>query len=124
MSLTVETRKRVEEVYEMLLAGLRRAVILRRMRAKHGVAERTVDKYIALAKEQFEEDAKPRRQSELGKTLNRLETLYAKHMANGDYRGARQVEEVRIALLNLQTVFSDDEMAVVDEWLEALKGES
>ena len=106
MRVTKKTLERVNEVYNMQVAGLRREQIVQASRAsKHGwdVSPRTIDTYIALAKERFEEEAKVRRGAELGKAIARLDSLYAKADSRKDHRGALLVERERIELLDLKT---------------------
>ena len=100
-----QTTERVNEVYAMLVAGLRREAILRLANDKHGwdVKSRTVDSYIALAKDRFEEESKVRRSAELGKAIARLDSLYAKAEARKDHRVALMVERERIELLGLRS---------------------
>lgn len=99
-----ETTARVNAVYKMILAGLRRPEIIRLCVEKHGwnVKARAIDNYIAKAKQRFEEEARVQRGAELGKAIARLDTLYAKADARKDHRGALMVERERIELLGLQ----------------------
>lgn len=125
---TARTTERVNEVYAMLIAGLRREAIIRLANEKHGwnVRPRTVDDYIAKAKQRFEEEARVRRGAELGKAIARLDSLYAKSIGRNDSRTALAVERERIELLGLRLASEADggeTMAVVDEWLQALRGE-
>jgi hypothetical protein len=115
----------VNEVYAMLLSGLRREQIVKLARDKHGwdVSPRSIDTYIALAKERFEEESKVRRGAELGKAIARLDSLYAKALARNDSRTALMAERERIELLNLRASRVDDRDEV-RRFLDALEGES
>jgi hypothetical protein len=114
---------RVNEVYAMLLNGLRREQIIKLASEKHcwGVSWRTIDTYIALAKERFEEEAKVVRGAELGKAIARLDSLYAKSVARNDNRTALMAERERIELLNLRSSRADDRDEV-RRFLDALQG--
>jgi hypothetical protein len=116
-----KTTDRVNEVYAMLVAGLRREAIIRLANEKHGwnVRPRTVDDYIAKAKQRFEEEARVRREAELGKAIARLDNLYAKSVSRNDNRTALAVERERIELLGLR-VAHDGDLSDVDAFLQAL----
>lgn len=105
----------------MLVAGLRREAIIRLANEKHGwnVRPRTVDDYIAKAKQRFEEEARVRREAELGKAIARLDNLYAKSMSRNDSRTALMVERERIELLGLRAGREGD-LSDVDAFLERL----
>lgn len=96
-----QTMLRVHEVYDLIVAGLRRAAIVRHMREKYGAKDRTVDKYIALARELLKEESKAVREVELGKALVRYDRQYAKADARKDHRGAANIEEKIVDLLGL-----------------------
>lgn len=100
----VEREARVTEVFKMLVSGLGRPEVLRLVQARYdwGVAVRTIDSYIAAARERFEELSTVRREEELGKAIARLDQLYAKAVAANDIKGALAVERQRITLLGLQ----------------------
>lgn len=120
MRATGRTLERVNEVYNWLVAGFRREQIVRLTREKGwGVSPRTVDTYIARAKDRFEEEAKVRRGAELGKAIARLDSLYAKADSRKDHRGALLVERERIELLDLKTPREGDQ-SDVDAFLDQL----
>ncbi len=120
---TARVSARVNEVYAMLLNGLRREQIVKLAREKHhwGVSSRTIDTYIALAKQRFEEEAKVRRGAELGKAIARLDSLYAKALARNDNRTALMAERERIELLGLRSSGADDADDLL-RFLDALEG--
>jgi hypothetical protein len=99
--LAAQTLLRVDEVYDLIVAGMRRPAIVRYMHEKHDVEPRTVDKYIGLARDLLEADAKPRRSVELGKALARFDRQYAKADARKDHRGAASIAEKVVDLLGL-----------------------
>lgn len=120
---TAKVTARVNEVYAMLLSGLRREQIVKLAREKHqwGVSSRSIDTYIALAKARFEEEARVRRGAELGKAIARLDSLYAKALARNDNRTALMAERERIELLGLRSAGDDDADSLL-RFLDALEG--
>jgi hypothetical protein len=121
MRVTKKTLERVNEVYNMQVAGLRREQIVKLARGKHGwdVSPRTIDTYIALAKERFEEEAKVRRGAEIGKAIARYETIFAKALSRGELSAAIRAENGIVELLGLKDAGQDD-LSDVDEFLERL----
>jgi len=122
-----EVERRVTQVYKMMRSGLQRDEMLRIGNERYGwdVTMRSLSAYITKARQRLEKDAEIVRKAELGKALARLDNLYLKTEAGGDYRGALAVERERIELLSLRLSSDGDgeAMAVVDEWLTALRGE-
>ena len=121
MRVTKKTLERVNEVYNMQVAGLRREQIVKLARGKHGwdVSPRTIDTYIALAKERFEQEAKVRRCAEIGKAIARYETVFAKALSRGELSAAIRAENGIVELLGLKDAGQDD-LSDVDEFLERL----
>jgi hypothetical protein len=120
---TKRTLERVTEVYHMQVIGLRRDQIIKLAREKHGwdVSPRTIDTYIALAKERFEEEAKVRRGAEIGKAIARYETIYAKAMARHELNAAIRAENGIVDLLDLRAPREGDS-SDVDAFLDRLLG--
>jgi hypothetical protein len=119
--LTARVAERVTDVYVMLVSGLRYEQIVNHSVRKWSVTSRTVDTYIAMAKERLEEEAKIRRGVELGKAIARIESQYFKADARKDHRGAMMIEREHIDLLGLRNAGEDD----VDDllrFLDALEG--
>jgi hypothetical protein len=121
--VTGRTLERVNEVYNMIVSGLRREQIIKLGREKHGwdVSPRTVDTYIALAKERFAEEAKVHRAVELGKAVARFESQYFKADARKDHRAASSIEEKIVTLFGLDEPREAD-LSDVDLFLDHLLG--
>lgn len=97
-----EKTKRVTEIVSLLLSGVSRGEILQYSANKGwGVAERTVDDYIAAANEEITAQAEDEIEAERGKMKMQLDDLYKRHMANKDFRGARLILRDRASLLGL-----------------------
>jgi hypothetical protein len=122
--MTAKVAARVDQVYDMLVAGLSYRQILKLAKEKHGwaVSSRTVDTYVAHAKERLEAEAKIRRGAELGKAIARLDNQYFKADQRKDHRGATMIERERIELLNLRASSADDRDEV-RRFLDALEGD-
>lgn len=83
---------RVDVVMEMLLAGLRRKVILENIatneKLKWNVSKGQIDNYIAKAKLEILTIMEPDKETLRKTTLARIEFLYAKFVNVKDYKGA------------------------------------
>lgn len=123
MRQTRLTLERVNEVYNMQLAGLRRDQILKLARDKHGwnVSPRTIDTYIAQAKERFAEEAQVCRATEFGKVLARLETIFAKALARNQLNIAIRALTGIIDLIGLN-IPREGDASDVDTFLDHLLG--
>ena len=103
----VQHEMRVNRVYELLLSGMsRRGIIQYAANPSEGekpwaVKPRTVDSYIAAAKERFIEASKTVYAEELGRAVQRLNNLYARCMARNDLTGCRLVQRDLTELLGL-----------------------
>jgi hypothetical protein len=117
---TAKVAERVSDVYVMLVSGARREQIVSFARQHWDVRPRTVDTYIAKAKERLEEESRVRRSVELGKVLARLDTQYFKADSRKDHRGAVLAERVRIKLLRLDE-HADDDNDEIRRFLDALE---
>jgi hypothetical protein len=98
-----EYRRRVQTVYKMMLRGQGRQEILRFVAESTdwGVAERTVENYMAAANRLLEAQAKTVEQRELGLALARVDDLYARAVTIGDLRSALAAQKERNTLLGL-----------------------
>lgn len=122
-----EVERRATQVYKMMRSGVQREEMLRigNETLNWDVSLRSLNLYIQRARERFERDADVIRKAELGKAIARLDHLYLETETRGDFRGALMIEAKRIDTLglSLSSDHDSDAMAVVDEWLTALKGE-
>ena len=71
----VERSLRVDKVYELLMAGHRRAEIIRLV-SQWECCDKTIDNYINNAGERIEEQAEPMRKREFGRAKRRLDVLF------------------------------------------------
>ena len=95
--------ERVEKVYELLVAGARRAKILQYVAEKTDwdVNERMVDDYISRATELIEQDSAKDRPKVLSHALARLDHMYFKSMNVMDFKTALAVQKEINALFGL-----------------------
>ena len=95
---------RITKIIELLTLGLSRAEIIRydSEKTKWGVTTRTIDNYIALATEAIEAQSETKREYEIGKALERLESLYQRNMSIQDFKAALAVVKERSELLGLK----------------------
>jgi len=105
---TAVVSMRVDEVYELVVHGVRTYKIHAHAKTEWGVCARTANHYIAVAKERLEEESKVKRRSELGKALARLDNQYMKADLRQDHRGAVIAEHERIELLGLRVSAEGD----------------
>lgn len=98
-----EMTRRVDQVAELVLAGLSRSEILRYVSEKTdwGVSERTVDTYLARANEKLQAEGKRDRAAEFGKALARLETLYRKALTGNNYKTCLSIQKEIAQLMAL-----------------------
>lgn len=105
----VERERRIEELVELLVAGVPRRGILAwaaQQAAQSGgqrwdVSERQIDAYLAAARERLRATATPDRGYALGRSLSRLQLLFSKALAAGNLAVALQAERTLAQLLGL-----------------------
>ena len=99
-----EKEKRVLDVQDVLLMGLRPKEIWRYLaeKKKLEVSQRTVDRYIAEATEQIIAAAETHREYELGRAKKRLDHLYQRNIAIQDFKAALAVVRETNELLGLR----------------------
>ena len=118
-------QQRVYEVYELLLKGLGRHKIITICNEKYGwnAGHRTIDRYIAEAKDIFEEEAKPRRGAEMGRAAARYDTQYFKADSRKDHRGAIMAVDRIVELFGLRHE-ADDDRDELQRFLDAIEGDA
>ena len=95
---------RVDVVYRLLLLGLDRQRILEHVNRKYptwGVKTRSIDGYMARARQLMIEDGAQDRPLELGRTLARLHDLHARNVLAKDRSNELAVIKTFISLLGL-----------------------
>lgn len=95
---------RIEAVYDLLLAGLSRAEILRFVAEQHpewNIRTRQIESLIACAKAKLKEASETHREEELGKALDRLDKLYQRSYAINDYKTCAAIVKQRADLLGI-----------------------
>jgi hypothetical protein len=103
-STAVEYQRRVGEVYTLLLAGLGRRDVLQYVASEKctwKASLRQIDNYIADARRQFVEFARPEREEEFGRALQRLDNLYSRALNIQDYKTCIQILKERGDMLGL-----------------------
>jgi hypothetical protein len=128
------TARRVDVVYRLLLLGLDRQRILEHVDKKYpswACCSRTIDNYMAKARQLMEEVGAHDRTLELGRSLARHHDCYAHLYTKGDYRGAdvvqRGIDDMlglnatkKIEVTEILTVL-DDEIAAKRREVEELE---
>lgn len=116
MTTLAESERRLTLVYEHLIKGWSRADMLRSIKnaspedpwywASDGATgpQSALDRVIAKANAQFEEDAKHDRAKALGRTLKRREDLYKKSVEHMDLKTALAVDQDTAKLMDLYPV--------------------
>jgi hypothetical protein len=101
-STAAEVARRVDALYDLLLQGVGRHGI-QQYAAGHGweVSARQLDTYARRAKAQLAQAAERDRQVELDKTIEQLDLLFMKALAENDRAEARAVLRDRTELLGL-----------------------
>lgn len=87
-----EQQARVQKIYELLAAGLRRSHIhqyVHEKQAAWGMATRTIDDYIARATRAYQDELVQDRRQLMGEVLAKFRHLYLKSMQINDYKTAR-----------------------------------
>lgn len=102
-SNNAEMTERVNKIYDLIVLGTSRAQILQYVAEKTnwGVAERTVDYYIAKANKRLERAALYHEKRELGKAITRLNLLFLSAMKVQDYQRALAAQRELSILLGL-----------------------
>lgn len=112
-STKLEIKRRVQEVYKMLLSGISRAEIIQYVtetpkpntpnpiNRPWNVDDRQIDHYIARATKQFEALAEVDRKAEYGKAKARFEYIYKNTINVQDWKTALATEKARCDLLGL-----------------------
>ena len=104
-STDAEIEQRVSTVYRLMLRGSSRESILQYAAKKEwGVETRSVDGYIARAKNLLRKQAETDRTDELGKARARLNLLFGKALKTGDLRTALAVQKELNQLADLYPV--------------------
>ncbi len=120
--LSAKTLVRIDEVYELLVSGVRYRRIVEHCRSKFGVSKRTAERLIALATERLEAEAKVKTSVQLSKAIARYDTQYAKADARKDHRGAVIAARELVELLGLRRE-GDDGRDELRRFLDAIEGE-
>jgi len=89
-----EILQRVNTIYKLLLRGASRQEILQYCtnETEWGVKDRTIDIYIARAREYFNERTQIARDTELGNAIQRYELLFQRALKVQDYKTCIQAQ--------------------------------
>ena len=96
-----EIERRIDEIEQFMVSGLPRGAIVMACSARWGISSRQVDSYLSRARERLRSGAAFDRHLEVGRAIARYDTLYAKALADRNWRLAMQVERSRAQLLGL-----------------------
>jgi hypothetical protein len=120
-SSQAEVRRRVADIYGLVVDGLPYAQIVRYIAANctWKVSERTIDNYIAIARKQMIEESKVERAEVFAESLARKQRLFARASTGNQLKTALAVQN------SIDRMFGDfagerDELSDVDRFLEAL----
>lgn len=98
-----EKEKRVTEVVNLLLKGVKRSDILQyAIKSRWDVSDAMVDKYIRQATEAIKESAEIDRDYEIALAKERYEYLYMQNIVKKDYRSAAQVVKMKAELQGIE----------------------
>ena len=100
-SSKAEIEHRVDEVYDLLINRITYQAILGYGAQKWGVKERQMNVYIARARERLKELNKESEEERLATAIASYNSLYARQVAEKDYKGARQTMDSLIRLQGL-----------------------
>ena len=100
-STKAEIEHRVDEVYDLLINRITYQAILGYGASKWGVKERQMNVYIARARERLKELNKESEEERLATAIASYNSLYARQVAEKDYKGARQTMDSLIRLQGL-----------------------
>lgn len=103
MTLRSVNDARVSQLFDLVVAGLNRAQILKYVREKTdwGIGARQIDRLTARARDMLSELAETKHDKELGKAIARLDMLFARSLQINDFKACLAIERERIALLKL-----------------------
>ena len=96
-----ETERRIAEVLQLLVSGVPRAAIVASCSARWGLSARQVDSYLSRARETLRSGAAFDRSLEVGRAIARHDVIFAKALAERNWRLAMQIERTRAQLLGL-----------------------
>lgn len=98
--------KRRAEIMQMIIQGATLREVWKYVDEKTnwGVSERTVRRYYKAAEKEFVKSANVDVEKEMGKSLERLNYLFARTVHLQDYKGALQVQREINELLGLKTL--------------------
>ena len=119
-----EHEQRIAEVVELLLTRVNKQAIVRFGAQRWNVGARAMEKYMVKARAQIRARASFDFESEFAKALCSYELIYAKLVAKGDLRGARQTLDRMVELLGVsgEQLRAKELMSDLDRYLAHLKG--
>ena len=100
-STKAEIEQRVNEVYDLLINRITYQAILGYGASKWGVKERQMNVYIARARERLRELNRESEEERLASAMASYNSLFARQVAEKDYKGARQTMDSIIRLQGL-----------------------
>ena len=100
-STKAEIEQRVNEVYDLLISRITYQAILSYGASKWGVKERQMNVYIARARERLRELNRESEEERLASAMASYNSLFARQVAEKDYKGARQTMDSIIRLQGL-----------------------
>ena len=92
----IESKRRTQIIYELLLNGCTRSEVIQNITDEHPdikVSIRQIDNYIKRAKEELYSDYEENKKKWLNKSKKRLNALYRKNMDNKDLKECRSIIE-------------------------------
>jgi len=110
-----ELSQRVNQIHQLLVAGISRATILQHAADKWGCSERTADDYIARARVRLEKSLSVDRMANLSIALERLTSIFERTMRVQDYQRAIAAQRELNLLLGLYAPAKQD-IAVRMTW--------
>jgi hypothetical protein len=111
----------------MVLAGMKRSVIVQYSSEKWGFGERNVDKYLKIVQNEIEKRRAVNMDFEFGKSIERYEEIFARCFKDGDYRGCilAQKEIDRLTgndhidiTVRTESATPEEVVAFMKSWLE------
>ena len=127
-STKAQVTERITKVNELLTMGLRPSEIMRYISEKTdwNVSSRQVENYMRAATEQIEASAKFHRDREIGRNLQRMQTLYQRNMSIQDFKAALSTVKAINEMLGLnaptKTTVTGNISAV--SWKDFISGET
>lgn len=110
----VQKALRVQQIVTWLLEGFTYTEVTRMGQEKWGVSYRTVERYIATAREQVEAESASEVQSAVTLALYRLTELYFAAVEDGDLKTALDVVKTQNRMLGLNAPDKIEARAVAD----------